>query len=137
TETYASMNYRMMSQARYAAEAGINKASNFLLDPTQNITPTAADLLNPALCNRTVSPVTCNNQEVILSASAAKPSNYPAVAGQHAYNTAAKGTLLSGNLSLTFGTYARLIALQAFDSYGGGQAVAQTSEGLAAGARSE
>ena len=32
TETYASMNYRMMSQARYAAEAGIQKASNFLLD---------------------------------------------------------------------------------------------------------
>ena len=26
TETYASMNYRMMSQARYAAEAGVQKA---------------------------------------------------------------------------------------------------------------
>src|SRR5215813_11165794 len=82
TETYASMNYRMMSQARYAAEAGIHKASNFLLDPTQNITPTAADLLNPLLCNRTVAPVTCHNQAVILSASAAKPSNYPVVAVQ-------------------------------------------------------
>ena len=35
TETYASMNYRMMSQARYAAEAGVQKASNFLLDPAQ------------------------------------------------------------------------------------------------------
>jgi len=45
TETYASMNYRMMSQARYAAEAGIQKASNFLLDPTQYAAPTVADLL--------------------------------------------------------------------------------------------
>src|SRR5262249_21754708 len=44
-----------------------------------------------------------------------------------------KGTLLSGNLSLTFGTYARLIALQAFDSYGGGQAVAETWGGVADG----
>src|SRR5580765_1421735 len=67
TETYASMNYRMMSQARYAAEAGIQKASNFLLDPTQYAAPTAADLLGPG-CNRTVSPVTCGGQEVILSA---------------------------------------------------------------------
>ena len=32
TETYASMNYRMMSQARYAGEAGVQKASDFLLD---------------------------------------------------------------------------------------------------------
>ena len=35
TETYASLNYRVMSQARYAAEAGVQKAANFLLDPTQ------------------------------------------------------------------------------------------------------
>ena len=39
TETYASMNYRMMSQARYAGEAGIQKASNFLLDPAQYHVP--------------------------------------------------------------------------------------------------
>ncbi|HMF93868.1 MAG TPA: pilus assembly PilX N-terminal domain-containing protein [Vicinamibacterales bacterium] len=133
SETYASMNYRMMSQARYAAEAGVQKASNFLLDPTQNITPTAADLLNPALCNRNVSPVTCNGLEVILSASTSKASNYPVVAVQNAYNTAAKGTLASGNLSLTYGTYARLVALQAFDSYSGGQSVVETWEVIADG----
>jgi Tfp pilus assembly protein PilX len=132
TETYASMNYRMMSQARYSAEAGVQKAASFLLDPTQNIAPTAADLLGVA-CNRTVSPVTCNGQEVILSASTAKASNYPVAAVQTAYNTAAKGTLVSGNLSLTFSTYARLIALQAFDSYGGGQSVAETWEIVADG----
>src|SRR5262249_5064984 len=39
TETYASMNYRMMSQARYAAEAGVNKAANFLLDGVQYTVP--------------------------------------------------------------------------------------------------
>src|SRR5262245_32889079 len=37
TETYASMNYRMMSQARYAGEAGIQKAANFLLDTAQYV----------------------------------------------------------------------------------------------------
>ena len=35
TETYASMNYRMMSQARYGAEAGVQRVANFLFDPAQ------------------------------------------------------------------------------------------------------
>ena len=32
TETYASMNYRSMTQARYAAESGVHKAINYLLN---------------------------------------------------------------------------------------------------------
>src|SRR3990167_7012982 len=55
TETYASMNYRMMSQARYAGEGGVHKAANFLLDPTQYREPSGSALL---LYDRTVSPVT-------------------------------------------------------------------------------
>src|SRR5205085_5937653 len=39
SETYASMNYRMMSQARYAAESGVEKASDFLLDSAQYTVP--------------------------------------------------------------------------------------------------
>ena len=132
TETSASMNYRMMSQARYAAEAGISKAANFLLDPTQYATPTAADLLGVG-CNRTVSPVTCGGQEVILSASASKASNYPVAAVQTAFNAAGQGTLVSGTLSLTYGSYARLLALQTFPSYGGGQGVAASWEIVADG----
>src|SRR5207237_3175498 len=31
TETYASMNYRMMSQSRYAAEAGIQSSAHYRL----------------------------------------------------------------------------------------------------------
>jgi Tfp pilus assembly protein PilX len=120
TETYASMNYRMMSQTRYGAEAGVQKASNFLLDPAQYAAPTAADLLNPALCNRNVSPVTCNGAEVVLSASLAKTSNYPVPAVQAAFNLAGQGTVPAGNATLTYHTYARLMALQVFDSYGGG-----------------
>ena len=43
TETYASMNYRMMSQARYAAESGVQKAANFLLDSSQYKVPGTSD----------------------------------------------------------------------------------------------
>jgi len=31
TETWSTMNYRMMSQARYSAESGINVAANYLM----------------------------------------------------------------------------------------------------------
>src|SRR2546428_11595789 len=70
TETYASMNYRMMSQARYAAEAGVNKASDFLLGGQvgQYVIPTAVEMdLN---FDVTKSPVVskANNQPVILVA---------------------------------------------------------------------
>src|SRR5439155_1141481 len=47
TETYASMNYRIMSQTRYAAEAGVNKVANFLLDGAQYAVPTAAPGVDP------------------------------------------------------------------------------------------
>ena len=120
TETASSMNYRMMSQARYAAEAGIQKASNFLLDPTQYA---CADCwltcwARPAI--RTVSPVTCDDQEVILSASTA-PRRRTIRSPRCRLRTtpAAKGTLASGDLTLTFGSYARLLGLQSFDVYGG------------------
>src|SRR6476659_9532433 len=58
TETYASMNYRMMSQARYAGEAGVQKASDFLLDTAQYQMPgSVADPLSNY--DRTKSPVVC------------------------------------------------------------------------------
>src|SRR6266404_5586012 len=83
TETYASMNYRMMSQARYAAESGVQKASNFLLDSTQYAMPGSVEL---AKYDRTKSPVVCLsgcpnvNQPVVLSATSSKASNYPVAA---------------------------------------------------------
>ncbi len=136
TETYASMNYRMMSQARYAAEAGVQKASNFLLDsPAQYPVPTTADLLS-ASCNRTVSPVTCNGQPVILYApeTASNVSNYPVDAVKTAFSAAGQGTLAAGSGTLTYRSYARLIALQVFEAYGGGgQGVTETWEIIADG----
>src|SRR3954453_15700115 len=40
TETASSRNYRTMSQARYAAEAGVHKATNYLLNPLLYTGPT-------------------------------------------------------------------------------------------------
>src|SRR5260221_9484634 len=73
SETYASMNYRIMSQTRYAAESGVQKASNFLLDPAFYPTPgSGIDLLTNY--DMTKSPVTCVagcatiNGPIVLSA---------------------------------------------------------------------
>src|SRR5512134_1098743 len=70
SETYASMNYRMMSQARYAGEAAVQKASDFLLDNTQYVMPSTTNAIEPLsnfLWN--VSPVTTlDGGPVVLSA---------------------------------------------------------------------
>src|SRR3990172_3648119 len=138
TEKYASMNYRMMSQARYGGEAAVQKASDFLLDSAQYTVPgSVSDPLSNY--NFTVSPVTYNGQPVILSAVASQASNYPASAVQTAFNTAAQGTLAAGNTSVNYAEYATLIAMQQFQPWGGTQDVVQpweiTGVGALAGAR--
>ena len=127
TETYASMNYRMMSQGRFAAEAGIHKAAQFLTDSTQ-YNPGNATQLPLASFNRTVSPVTYNGAPVVLSATPGKTSNYPVASVRTAFGTSATGTLTAGNATLTYGSYATLLSMQTFEAYGGTTNVVQTWE---------
>jgi hypothetical protein len=121
TETYASMNYRKMSQTRYAAESALQKASGFLLDTSQFSMPASV----VTQLNRTVSPVTYNGLPVTLSP-VVSDSNYPVSAVKTAFSSAAQGSLTAGNTSLTYSASATLLAVQTFDSYGGGQSVIQT-----------
>ncbi|MBZ5560508.1 MAG: pilus assembly PilX N-terminal domain-containing protein [Acidobacteriia bacterium] len=145
TETYSSMNYRMMSQSRYAGEAAIQKAANFLLDPTQY----AIQVADLAAYNYQVSPVTlvANGKPVVLSASASVASNYAAgaltpggVDVATAFANAAQGSLTAGYGTLTYNAYATLIAMQKIDSYSGAPVVLQTwqitGDGTITGARS-
>src|SRR5689334_17048380 len=75
SETYASGNYRLATQARYAAESGAQKAADFLLDPAQYVPGTVAETV--PLVDTTKSPVEWNGKPVVLSANPAKASNYP------------------------------------------------------------
>lgn len=144
TETFASMNYRMMSQARYAAEAGVNRTANFLADSSQYTVP-GSNPSDPLLnYDRTKSPVVCvagcpnsdpanPNHYVILSASPTMQSNYPASAVSATFATVGAGqvhtaTGTAQDVSLTYKSYATLIAMQNFDAYGGTQSVVQTWE---------
>src|SRR5260370_31580070 len=55
SETWGTMNYRMMTQARYGAEAGVNQAANFL-QSTSYASPTSAQI--PANFTTTATPIT-------------------------------------------------------------------------------
>ena len=130
TETYSSMNYRLMSQARYGAESGIQKTANHLLySYAAPITGGADPIAN---YNINVSPVTCTNgcpgvgQPVVLSANAAKAWNYPSAAVQAAFLAAVQGSLPAGNTTVAYAPYATLLSMQQIDVYGGGVQTIQT-----------
>jgi hypothetical protein len=120
SETYSSMNYRMMSQARYAAEAGVQKAGGFLFDPTQYQKPGTVTTDPLSNYNYTSSPVTLNsnNQPVVLSTTAGQ-SNYPVNAVITAFQAAAQGSLNASGTTVSYSTTAKLLSMQTFDAYGG------------------
>ena len=134
TETYASMNYRMMSQARFGAESGVHKAANFLLyeydapgtlgDPLDNYDMEASPVLNKL-----------TGGPVVLSANTAVvPGNYPNADMQVAFGAAAKGELPAGNGTVQYAASATLISMQKV----GNQTYTSweiTSDGTIAGAR--
>jgi Tfp pilus assembly protein PilX len=142
TETYSSLNYRMMSQSRYAAEAAVQKVGNFLLDTGQYTAPSPYSSTDPySAYDTTKSPVQYGGQAVVLSSNPDVPSNYPSTAltpgsvpVATAFSTATQGTLTAtGNATLNYKAYATLMAMQKFQTYGGTEAVVQTWEVTADG----
>lgn len=77
SETYSSMNYRMMAEARYGAEAGVNAAANFIM---KTYVPPAGNPNTQAFpgYNTTVYPVTdAGGNGIFLSTLNSQASNYP------------------------------------------------------------
>jgi len=116
TEAYASMNYRMMSQSRYAAESGVHKTINYLLNSYARPGSAADPLGN---YNMNVSPVTYNGQPVILSTIPGVNSNYPVGAVIAAFAGAATGNLAIGPSTATYQASALLTSMRQVVSYGG------------------
>ena len=123
TETWSSLNYRLTSQARDGAEAGLNSAANFLVNtytvPGQAGDPTTA-------YNTTVSPVQYpsnihKGDDVILSAMSGVSSNYPVSSVKSAYNSngAGYGSFTDGTTTVNYSTYAKLLSMHtSFKSLG-------------------
>ena len=127
TEVASSVNYRLMSQARYGAESGIQSGVNHLL--YTYVPPTTAGADPIASYVTTVSPVTFNGQPVVLSANAAVTSNYPVAAVQAAFAAAVQGTLAAGTqTTVAYAPWATLLSMRQIVVYGGGLQTIQTWE---------
>jgi hypothetical protein len=110
TEALASMNYRLMAQARYGAESGIQHAVNYLLYSYTPPASTGADPLSNYVT--TVSPVTYNGSPVILSANDDVAANYPAPAVQSAFAAAVRQLVTAGTTQIEYAPYAALISME-------------------------
>jgi type IV pilus assembly PilX-like protein len=112
SETWASMNYRMMTQARYGAEAGVNAAANYIMN-TYVPAGGAGDPL--AAYNMTVSPVTFGGGAVVLSSTTINgmAPNYPAPSVQTAFDGASSGSLtISNGSTVNYVASAELMSMQ-------------------------
>jgi Tfp pilus assembly protein PilX len=112
-ETWSSMNYKLMTQARYGAEAGVHATANWI--QTSYTAPTTAQM---ASFDLTKSPVaTASGSDVVLSANSSKTGTYPVSSVQSAFASAATSTVSAGNTTITYSPYATLLGMQSFQGY--------------------
>jgi Tfp pilus assembly protein PilX len=106
SETWSSMNYRMMTQARYGAESGLNVAANYIMNNY------AAPTYPFAGYDTTQSPVLYGGNPVQLSTVSGQ-SNYPVgsviTAFQNAVNT--PGSVSVGNNTVNYTVTATLLSM--------------------------
>src|ERR1700683_3511607 len=106
TQVWTSYNYRLTTQARYAAEAGIQRTMNWIVNSyTSPSTFTSYDTTKYPVQS------TANSQPVVLSALSGTSSNYPVSTVQTQYNTALSSQSVSGIPNATFSTTATLLRM--------------------------
>ena len=129
SETYSSMNYRMMTEARYGAEAGVHAAANFIMNtyvpPVGNPTTQAF----PGF-NTNVYPVTdLNNNPIYLSTLNSQAANYPNAQQQAAFANAMNGNQplqqggQNGANTVTYSASAQLMSMTSIVPFGTTQPV--------------
>jgi len=123
SETWSSMNYRMMTQARYGAEAGVNATANFLM--SANYVPPAAPAGgNFVGYNTAVYPVqTAGGGPVFLSTLANQASTYPDPAMVAAFQNAmnANQPLQAGPNTVNYSASAQLMSMVSIVPFGSTQ----------------
>jgi len=133
-QTWTSLNYRLATQSRYAAEAGLQTTMNWLssLNYTAPTNFTSYDM--------TTNPVQYNGSPVVLSATNGVNSNYPDATVVAAY-AGALNKPIAGEPNASYSTYATLLRMNPAGgvSWLGGGGVIQTwqitSQGSVGGIR--
>jgi hypothetical protein len=133
SEGFSTHNFRMASQARDAAEAGLNQAAHFLVTDTTYEAPDLATA--DADFNRNVYPVEVlanPGEPVVLSAGLSATDadvygTYPDAAVQDAFEAAAQGTIdagtpgTAGYQQMTYETSATLLSQRKVDFFAIGE----------------
>ncbi|HUR20740.1 MAG TPA: PilX N-terminal domain-containing pilus assembly protein, partial [Vicinamibacterales bacterium] len=115
SETLSSVNYRMMSQARYGAESGVHKAAHFLIN-SYTLPGSGTDPISNY--DTSVTPVRYNGQPVILSTLPGVAANYPFAGAQTAFASAVQGSLPVGEATVLYSASATLLSMRQFLPYG-------------------
>ena len=120
SETYSSMNYRTMTQARYGAEAGVNATANFIMNTY--VPPTTCAGCNFNGFTTTTYPVTDAGgvNPIFLSTLNGQPSNYPNQAQQAAFLNAmnASQPLEAGPNQINYSASAELMSMVSILPFG-------------------
>ena len=120
SETWSSLNYRLMTQARYGAEAGLHAAANYITNPATGYPGIGAS--DPITAyNINVSPVTASGNPVVLSSLSGVSANYPVSSVKTAFAGASTGTLSAGASSVNYTTSAKLLSMRQFLQCGNDQ----------------
>ena len=112
SETWSSMNYRLMTQSRYGAEAGLHAAANYLMN-NYTLPGSAGDPLSAY--KLTVSPVTLaagGNPIALGPTMNGISANYPVGTVSTNFNTATQKSLMAGNTTVNYSVSAELIAMR-------------------------
>jgi len=132
SETWGSMNYRMMTQTRYGAEAGIHAAANFLLfnyvppPPTASVPPALPPLPagynltlpTPAICGGMSCLTDNGGNQVILSSIPGVASHYPDAAQLAAFQAATNSTVTAGPTTVNYTASAQLLSMVQITPFG-------------------
>ena len=111
SETWSSQNYRLMTQARYGAEAGLHAAANYIISPATGY-PGIGTSDPISAYNVNVSPVTAGGSPVVLSSLSGVSANYPVAPVKTAFTTASTGTLTAGTNSVNYTSSAQLLSMR-------------------------
>lgn len=116
SETLSSVNYRMMTQARFGAESGVHKAAHFLLN---NYTVPGPSVPSDPLTNydTSLTPVTYGGQPVVLSSLSGVTSNYPVAGAISSFATATTGSLQVGDATVLYTASATLLSMRSAIPY--------------------
>jgi Tfp pilus assembly protein PilX len=113
SETWASMNYRLMTQSRYGAEAGLHAAANYLMNNYSAPGMPGGGLITDY--NTSVSPVTpaVGTSPIVLGPTMnGLGPNYPVSTTLTGFNQATQKSLSAGNTTVNYSVNAELISMR-------------------------